>query len=169
MGLPESSRQRVDERRCGEGAVDGAAVDDVDDLNDLHRRRVAAEGGVDVGRDGVVDELHRADARGEDVGDDAIGLRLAGEQEGGDRRRGGEGDLADERVGDDTGTAGHRADEAERVGAAAHGEEGFVDGGDAADLQAGAGHWGWRWVEVHEEGVNASVVVGFHGSLSLPP
>lgn len=117
--------------------IEGALVLDVDHLHDLQRRQRTPDRGVGAGRY-AVDDLQRG--AGGDAGllDQVVRSGGAAEEEGGDTRGCQRHQVARGLQVDDTRPARHRADEAQRVGAMAHGQRQRLGIGDAADLDPGA-------------------------------
>lgn len=135
-GVAAVQQQGVGLAGGAERLVDRSFVADMDDLDDLDDGQDEADGGDRSGL-GRVDQLQRAGLGAQVVGDDGAGLGLAGQQEGGDRRRYGAGDATDEVVGDRARSAGHGGDQPQGRSPEGNGRLGLFLRSDAADLHPG--------------------------------
>lgn len=109
------------------------------DLNQLDARQRASNPNI-IARCHPTDQLQDIGATAARVGDDGVRAGFAGQEERGDRRDDGGGDLRDRAIVDDPRSAQHRADQTKRIGAMRDREPGFLAGGDATNLDPDTFH-----------------------------
>lgn len=130
-------QESVDMGRVGGDQRQSLGPLHVDHLHAPHVRQQARQF-LDLARVDMADDLHGGRLRGAHVFGDGLRRRLGRQQKRGDWRRRPGGDLRDARVGNRTGAGRHGRHQAQCVGAGGNGQLRFVDGSDAANLDAGS-------------------------------